>query len=160
MDVEGCSDVFVRTFFDNPNKDKKTDTHWRNSDGKASFNWRIIHELESLKEDYVLNVEVWDRDIICSNDLIGTFTLDIGPMFRDAYLTKRQHNLTKGYWDGYMKQKLIDENDENAKLVKFDGDEEVEGTKKDDWQRFWVPVTRQETDEKTGETKTCDGGSV
>lgn len=42
MDVEGCSDVFVRSYFDDPSKDKLTDTHWRNSDGKASFNWRTI----------------------------------------------------------------------------------------------------------------------
>jgi hypothetical protein len=48
MDVEGCSDVFFRTYFDDPNKDKTTDTHWRNSDGKASFNWRLIHEVKSL----------------------------------------------------------------------------------------------------------------
>lgn len=48
MDLEGCSDVFVRTYFDDPNQEKLTDTHWRNSDGKASFNWRIVHKLKSL----------------------------------------------------------------------------------------------------------------
>lgn len=133
MDVQGCSDVFIRTYFDDPNKDKLTDTHWRNSDGKASFNWRIKHDLKSLKDDYKLTIQAWDKDIICSNDLIGEFVLDIGPLFEDAYLTKRQSNLTKGYWDSYMKQKLLDEGDDNAKLIKFDGKDEVEGTAKKDW---------------------------
>lgn len=68
-----------------------------------------------------------------SNDLIGEFVLDIGPLFEDAYLTKRQSNLTKGYWDDYMKQKLLDEGDDNAKLIKWDGKDEVEGTVKKDW---------------------------
>ena len=90
MDIEGCSDVFFRTYVNDPKKEKLTDTHWRNSDGKASFNWRIIHELKSLEPDYILTIEGWDKDIIASNDLIGSFTLDIGPMFRDAYLTSRQ----------------------------------------------------------------------
>ena len=52
MDVEGCSDVFFRTYVNDPSQDKTTDTHWRNSDGKASFNWRIIHKLKSLESDY------------------------------------------------------------------------------------------------------------
>ena len=148
MDIEGCSDVFVRTYVNDSNKDKTTDTHWRNSDGKASFNWRIIHELKSLQTDYILNIEAWDKDIIASNDLIGSFQIDIGPMFRDCYLTGRQTNLTKGYWDSYLKQKLLDDGNDYANDVVFDGDEEVEGTAKDNFQRFWVPVKRYDDEKK------------
>lgn len=146
MDIEGCSDVFVKTYFNDPNKDKLTDTHWRNSDGKASFNWRIIHELKSLQPDYMLNIEAWDKDIIASNDLIGSFKIDIGPMFSDCYLTNRQTNLTKGYWDSYLKKKLLEDGDDYPNEVVFDGDEEVEGTAKDNWQRFWVPVKRYDAE--------------
>ena len=103
MDIEGCSDVFFRTYFDDPNQDRTTDTHWRNSDGIASFNWRSIHEIKSLLPDYILNIEGWDKDIIASNDLIGSFKMDLGPMFSDAYLTGRQGVLTKAYWDSYFK---------------------------------------------------------
>jgi len=146
MDVEGCSDVFIRSYFDDPNKDKLTDTHWRNSDGKASFNWRTIFQLESLQEDYKLTVQAWDKDIIASNDLIGEFTLDIGPLFRDAYLTGRQQNLTSGYWDNYMKQKLLDDGDDRAKLIEFDGKDEMDGTAKKEWQKFWFPISRYDVE--------------
>jgi hypothetical protein len=40
MDVEDTSDGYVKCFFDT---DKKcTDTHWRNTDGKMSWNWRML----------------------------------------------------------------------------------------------------------------------
>jgi len=32
--------------------------------------------------------------------------------------------------------------------VKFDGDEEVENTSKDNYQRFWVPLKRYDEDKK------------
>jgi hypothetical protein len=96
----------------------------------------------------MLTIEAWDKDIIASNDLIGSFKIDIGPMFRDCYLTGRQTNLTKGYWDSYLKQRLLDDGDEYPNEVNFDGDEEREGTTKDNYERFWVPVKRY--DEKEG----------
>lgn len=153
MDIEGCSDVFFRTYVNDPKKEKLTDTHWRNSDGKASFNWRIIHELKSLEPDYILTIEGWDKDIIASNDLIGSFTLDIGPMFRDAYLTSRQQNLTQSYWNSYLKEELINNGCENAEDVIFDGDEEIEGTSKENYTRFWVPLRRYDTEK--GEEIEC-----
>lgn len=109
-----------------------------------------------MQPEYKLTIQAWDRDIIASNDLIGEFTLDIGPLFRDAYLTGRQQNLTKGYWDSYLKPKLLEEGDESAKLVKFDGDEELEGTQADDRQRFWFPVKRFDSDKN----EWLDGGEV
>jgi hypothetical protein len=42
MDVEGTSDAYVRCFFDSKREAKETDTHFRCSDGKASFNYRLI----------------------------------------------------------------------------------------------------------------------
>lgn len=156
MDVEGCSDVFVRSYVNDPSKDKLTDTHWRNSDGKASFNWRTIFELKSLQSEYKLTMQAWDKDIIASNDLIGEFTLDIGPLFRDAYLTGRLQSLTKGYWESYMKKKLLEDGDESANLIKFDGDGELEGTAKDNYTRFWFPIKRFDTDK----SKWIDTGEI
>lgn len=46
MDWEGTSDVFVRAFLD-PDDDYLTDTHWRCTTGKASFNWRLKIPLKS-----------------------------------------------------------------------------------------------------------------
>ena len=47
MDWEGTSDVFVRAFLD-PDDDYLTDTHWRCTTGKASFNWRLKIPCKSL----------------------------------------------------------------------------------------------------------------
>lgn len=41
MDVEGTSDVYAKAFFD-PSDAKETDTHYRCTNGKASFNYRLL----------------------------------------------------------------------------------------------------------------------
>ena len=41
MDWEGTTDGFVRCFFDS-DRSKDTDTHFRNSDGKCSWNYRLL----------------------------------------------------------------------------------------------------------------------
>ena len=45
-----------------------------------------------------------------------------------------------------MKQKLLDDGDESAKLIKFDGDGELEGTKTDNRTKFWFPIKRYDSD--------------
>ena len=49
MDVEGTTDGYVKCFFEHGNT-KSTDTHWRNSDGKMSWNWRMLFGLKNSKE--------------------------------------------------------------------------------------------------------------
>jgi len=44
-DPEGASDVFIRTFFDTKEEVKETDTHFRCSTGKASFNYRHLFNI-------------------------------------------------------------------------------------------------------------------
>lgn len=96
-----------------------------------------------------MTIEGWDKDIIASNDLIGSFTLDVGPMFNDAYLTARQGVLTKEYWDTWYKQQLLDQGAAYVEEVDFDGDEEVDGTAAANRTRFWVPLRR--FDDEKGE---------
>jgi hypothetical protein len=54
-DFEGCSDVYVRSFFDN-DKDQLTDTHWRCSTGVASFNYRLILKVKSTDKTFNLTI--------------------------------------------------------------------------------------------------------
>lgn len=56
MDAEGTSDAFIRGFFDSKEEDKETDTHFRCSDGKASFNFRFIFTVTHPRKDYNLNI--------------------------------------------------------------------------------------------------------
>jgi hypothetical protein len=52
-DVEGTSDVFVKTFFGGGGDVKETDTHWRCTTGTASFNYRLLYDFKapSLKKN-------------------------------------------------------------------------------------------------------------
>lgn len=43
MDIEGTTDGFVKCFFE-PDKAKETDTHFRNQDGRCSWNYRLLHK--------------------------------------------------------------------------------------------------------------------
>jgi len=70
MDVEGTSDVFCRAFFDKK-LDKETDTHFRCQDGKASFNYRLLYDFEYPNKNYTLFIQLYDRDLLKANDLIG-----------------------------------------------------------------------------------------
>lgn len=97
MDFEGASDVYCRAFFDTA-QDKFTDTHWRVFDGKCSFNWRLIIPIKSKWSNYNLTLQAWDRDIISSNELLGEFVVDIGPLFNDVLLTGKQMNMSLEYW--------------------------------------------------------------
>jgi len=56
MDAEGTSDAFIRAFFDSKEQTKETDTHFRCSDGKASFNYRLIFNFEHPRKDYTLSI--------------------------------------------------------------------------------------------------------
>jgi hypothetical protein len=44
-----------------------------------------------------------DKDIFSSDEPVGEFTLDIQPIFEDAYLTDKMQVFTKKYWDTYLK---------------------------------------------------------
>lgn len=101
-DWEGTSDVFFRCFFD-PDQDVETDTHWRCSTGKPNFNYRLKVPIKSLKDQYMLTIQGWDKDIIASNDLIGECQLDLTPIIEDAVVTHRQHFMNKVYWEDWMK---------------------------------------------------------
>lgn len=64
-----------------------TDTHWRAKEGKASFNWRTKFPI-TLTNDMKyqrMTVQLWDRDIITSNYMIGDATLSLDRWFRRSF---------------------------------------------------------------------------
>lgn len=108
MDVEGTSDVFFTLRLgdekDKKNKNYHTDTHFRNMDGAASFNYRIkipYKNYPGASKD--LRIKCYDKDLIMSNDLIGENILDLSPMINDAILTKGSAAITKNYFNDYLK---------------------------------------------------------
>lgn len=148
MDAEGTSDVFIRIFFDTE-EDQTTDTHWRCQNGTASFNYRLKFPLKSPRaEGYTLTLQAWDKDIIASNDLIGSCALPIDYLMEDATLTDTPRYINVKYFEEYMKDQLVQLRSPLAQEIEFDSEEK---------DRFWVPVHRldQEKDAtvKAGEVQ-------
>lgn len=86
-DAEGTSDVFIKTFIADDDK-QETDTHYRNTNGKPSFNYRILFNVETpLTKACKLTMQAWDRDLLKSNDLICQWQLDITSIIRDSKIT-------------------------------------------------------------------------
>ena len=88
MDAEGTTDGFVRCFFET-DQSKDTDTHFRNSDGKCSWNYRMLFPFTHPSKNYKLKVQAYDLDLFKSNDLIGEAVLDLETMIEDSELAKR-----------------------------------------------------------------------
>ena len=87
-------------------KDKKeTDTHFRCSNGKASFNYRLLYNVKAPRQKYDLVIQSWDKDLFKSNDFIGEATVNIKELFEDAILTKKPIALNKKYFNGFFKEK-------------------------------------------------------
>ena len=103
MDAEGTTDGFVRCFFDTDDR-KDTDTHFRNQDGKCSWNYRMLFPFSYPCKNYKLTVQAYDLDLFKSNDLIGQAVIDIEPLFEDSDLAKRPISLSKDYYDEYLKR--------------------------------------------------------
>lgn len=87
--LEGMGDLFIKCWPEGC-KPQETDTHWRCKKGKASFNWRLLFDVElghstrAMKFPY-LHLQLWDRDILKWNDCAGEGTIDIGRYYRKAY---------------------------------------------------------------------------
>ena len=134
MDVEGTSDAFIRCFFDS-RKALETDTHFRCQDGKASFNYRLKYDEVVPKEDYNFTIQAYDRDFFKSNDIIGSFRMDLKQAFEDVELTRRPLGINKTYFEKYMMKEGM----------------EIEWK---DNESFFIPITSKNTEtnelEKTG----------
>ena len=101
-DIEGTSDTFIRAFFDTKDS-KETDTHYRCTTGKASFNYRLLFKVNAPTNNYNLTLQAWDRDFFKSNDLIGDATFDLKHLFEDVIETNRSLALNKKYYNSYLK---------------------------------------------------------
>lgn len=134
MDIEGTSDVFFKLHLGEPhdkrNKVYQTDTHFRNMDGAASFNYRIkipYKNYPGAPKD--LHITCFDKDLIMANDLIGSNTLDLSEMINDALLTKGGAAITKNYYNDHLKTC---------------GDWDTKVNKWEDKYSFWIPLYEAE----------------
>mmetsp|Transcript_9294 Transcript_9294/g.6660 ORF Transcript_9294/g.6660 Transcript_9294/m.6660 type:complete len:253 (-) Transcript_9294:589-1347(-) len=55
VDAEGCTDAYIVAYIDDKDK-RETDTHYRCSTGKASFNYRLLFDIKAPRKGYLLVV--------------------------------------------------------------------------------------------------------
>lgn len=132
-DVEGTSDVYCRAFFDSKEEAKETDCHYRCSNGKASFNYRLLFKLMHPRKDYNLSIQLYDRDFFKANDIIGDAMINIYDAVIDASLCQRQVAISKTYYNQYLKD------------TKYFKDVNI---KFEDENTFWMPVKGRTKDGK------------
>ncbi|GMF17109.1 unnamed protein product [Phytophthora fragariaefolia] len=91
------NDYFVKAWMEsgvgpgNP-RAESTDTHWRCSNGKPCWNWRLIMKTEfppRSPEFARLHIQLWDKDVLKWNDVLGEAQLDLYKWLRRAYETNR-----------------------------------------------------------------------
>jgi hypothetical protein len=100
--ITKCNDLYARGFVANrPDLQLETDTHWR-CRAKGSFNWRMkfpYHLPMNQSKDYGMDqfkLQLWDRDILESNDMIAEVTIDLNQhkMLDKVYARRK----TCGIW--------------------------------------------------------------
>ena len=102
MDWEGTSDIYVRAYFDSVKQNKRTDTHFRSMNGKGSFNYRLLYDIIHPSKNQTLNLQIWDADLLSSNDYIGDASLNLALLFEDSSLVDKPITLSKKYYDSYL----------------------------------------------------------
>ena len=86
---QNMTDLFIKCWAEGC-PEQETDTHWRSKKGKASFNWRMIFDVElghnsrAMKFPY-FHFQSWDRDIIKWNDMIAEGSINLGFYYRKAF---------------------------------------------------------------------------
>jgi hypothetical protein len=93
--IAECNDVFVRGGVMRGNQFLETDTHWRcRSDGSFNYRWKYditlpVEDERNYGEDR-FKLQIWDRDLIMANDLIGETEIDLNlhKMLKKAYKRK------------------------------------------------------------------------
>jgi hypothetical protein len=73
----------------------ETDTHWRAPGGQGEFNWRWKYSVQLPVEDPCrLLIEAWDKDVIGSNDNIGSLQLNLNTFLLNRAIKKfRDHKV-------------------------------------------------------------------
>jgi hypothetical protein len=136
MDTTDTSDAYVLAFFDRKNKES-TDVHYfLQPNCPASWNWRILLPFETPALSTKLSLQLYDKDIIGSDDYICGQELDIGDIVKIPKLLDIPYKFTKKYYDA------LSENEKKkfcSKPIEFeDQTEDPKGEK------FWVQCVKED----------------
>ena len=108
---QNMTDMYARVHMEGCDP-QETDTHWRAKKGKGSFNWRLkfpvvlSNRSRTMKFPY-LHVELWDKDVVKWNDMLGSTQINLGRFLRRAY--KKRNQVIKVF-DDREKERLAKQN--------------------------------------------------
>ena len=126
LDVEDTSDIYVLAFL-NIKEKFSTDTHYRCSNGQASFNYRLKIPIETPRDNYELNIQAFDNDILAKDDFLSGARLNIKNIVKDVNSLDLPIKFTSDYYSN------LPENCKNVGNIEFlNSDEDEEGVK------FWI----------------------
>jgi hypothetical protein len=91
--------------------------------GRGSFNYRLLFDIDHPSNEHYLNLQVWDADAFSKNDYIGDSSLNLILPIEDATMTNRTISLNKKYYQSF--------------LQKYMGEQELEF---EDNESFWVDM--------------------
>jgi Ca2+-dependent lipid-binding protein len=108
MDAEGTCDAYFRGFFDTNEDVQETDTHFRCTDGKPDFQYRLVYNVQYPKKQMKWTIQGYDRDFFKSNDMFGEAVLDLSELMEDVSLIKAPLSMNKEYYQNVIKPKHPD----------------------------------------------------
>ena len=96
-DIEGTSDVYIKAYIDHKQK-QQTDCHYRCMNGRASFNYRMLFDVSTPRDDCTLVLQAWDRDLFKSNDFLAEWTIDLKKLLDLVRDSQKQIGITKNFF--------------------------------------------------------------
>ena len=127
MDFEDTSDIYVTAFVDQDKK-QSTDTHFRCMTGNASFNWRIVMQIDVPRVNNKLTLHCYDKDIFSKDDFISGAEIDLTDIIKIPKDLDVPITFSKDYVDSVPQEERI----------KYEGIEFLTGGDDEEKNKFWV----------------------
>ena len=127
MDVEDTSDIYVTAFIDEKEK-QSTDTHFRCQSGNASFNWRIVMQVDVPRTNNRLTINAYDKDIFSRDDFISGAVIDLKHLIDIPKNLDVPITFSKNYYDSLSQEE---------KSI-YEGIEFLTGGDDEEKNKFWL----------------------
>jgi len=98
-----------------------------------------VYQIQDDRKGYNYTVQMYDRDLFKSNDLIGEAQINLKQMIDDCSLTKNCIQLNKKYYNDTLKKTQAFKN----KNLQFTDDDES---------RFWVEMNKKDKNNRLSKT--------
>ena len=132
MDVEDTSDIYVTAYVDQKKK-QSTDTHFRCMTGNASFNWRIVMQLDVPRVNNKLTLHCYDKDIFSKDDFICGAEIDLTDIIKIPKDLDVPITFSKDYVNSVPQEEKL----------KYEGIEFLTGGDDGEKHKFWVQCYQQ-----------------